>query len=129
MTERKPIYAVIRVDQYYDDVEGAECLASFPTREEAEKHVQEIKDERDRLYRENQAYIDRFVEAIEVPKTDYAGWVAFLKQFSFFGDRYILPQDFKYTMKSYLREQVPPLAGFNPPPVKHGFNNLFVVVV
>lgn len=122
-------FAVVRVDQYYDYVEGVECIDVFQTEQEANNLIQEMKDKRDTSWKDYDKYIETFVDNIDPPKTDYQGWEEYIKQF--FGNdcRYVLPKDFKKELKRYLRDYSPKLEGYNPPSIILGWTNLFVVEI
>jgi hypothetical protein len=123
-------FAVIRVDQDYDYVEGAECIAAFPTEQEANDLVQKMKDERDASWKQKMEYVEEFVDNINPPETDYQGWVEYLKQYPF-GGRYVMPQNFKNHLKGYLRTHhyLVELDGYDPPSIILEWNNLFVVEI
>jgi len=124
-------FAVIKVtiDRYDGMLEGAECLDTFATEQEATDLIQKIKEKQSNVWRERINYIENFVDKIELPKTEYQGWLEFLKQFHPFGIRYVFPKDFKREYKNYLRNYNPKLEGYNPPYYNFNWNREDLVVV
>ena len=111
------MYAIIEVYLNYDYVEGVECAETFDTKEEAESKLKQIKDSISDAQKKRSEYIDEWVDEIELPETDYQGWVEYLKQFHPFGAMYVFPKDFKRGLKSYLRTYTnAKLEGYDPPP-------------
>lgn len=122
------IFAIIRVDQCYDYVEGADCLSVHSTREEAEAEIVRLKGVRDASFKARGDYISDFVDAIELPKTDYNGWCVFLKEWQYPGT-HLSPSSFHREMKYFLFNHPVKLKGFDPPEVIRNMNNLFVVEI
>jgi len=124
-------YIVVKVSQDYDYVENVEYVDSFATEQEADNFIKEkdaasLSERRARL-----AYIDGYVDAINVPDTnDYRVWQVFLKQYIPFQSHWT-PKDFKKDLKSYLREHSPSVEsgvydGYDPPIAKK-LSPMFVV--
>ena len=109
------MFAVVLADRDYDYIRGIECVETFYTESEAEGFVKDLIYQRDSSCKERVDYIDSFVEAIELPETDYHGWLEFLKQFHPFGDTYVFPKDFKEIFKRYLFDHSYTAEGYNPP--------------
>lgn len=122
-------FAVIRVDQDYDYVEGAECIGSFPTEQEANDLINKMKSDTVTSWTNRVRYIDAFVESLSIPDTDYHGWLEFLKKFHPFGERYVFPKDFKGELKRYLASRHAKLEGYDPPKAISGTTNLFAVEI
>ena len=124
------MFAVIQVFQDFDYVEGAECIDIFSTQQEASDLIREIKSEKISAWKQRTDYIDQFVASLDLPQTDYEGWLKYLNKFFPPDARYILPQDFKKELTFYLREHhLVKLEGYDPPPVIFDNNNLFVVEI
>ena len=97
------MFSVLRVECWCDGPEDVECIKSFSTEDEANGYRRAIEDRRDSDWRTRCEYIDQWVEAMELPKTDYNGWLEYLKQYHPFGASYVFPKDFKLALKNYLR--------------------------
>ncbi len=123
------MFAVLRIDQWYDGVEGIECIDAFPTEEEANQLKQSMEKERDESYRKKIEYIENFVDNIVLPETDYQGWLEFLPKYFGKGCMYVFPKDFKRELKPYLNNYEPKLEGFNPPQKISGWDHLWVVEI
>ena len=126
-------FIVVQVDQDYDYVQGVDYIDSFATEDEAKNYIktkQELAKETG-LKRIN--YIDEYVNKIEVPDTDYHGWVEFLKEFPFWS--YVYPKDFKKQLKCYLyQNHTVKLEEYDPPEKEwseaHAASvNLFIVEI
>jgi len=123
-------FIVVQVDQDYDYVEGVRYIASFPTEDAADAFIQEKNEEQNAKWRARLDYIEQWVDAIEVPETDYHGWVEYLKQYHPFGAMYVFPKDFKKELKGFLRtHHSATIEGYNPPPADHRWNGLHVVEI
>jgi hypothetical protein len=108
--------------------DGAFCIAVFPEEQAAYDLIAKMQKEQSDSYRQRNRYIEGFVDGIEVPKTDYNGWIEFLKKYEWHG-RYTTPQNFKKEMKYHLGQHMVKIEGYNPPAVINGRDNLFVVKV
>jgi hypothetical protein len=128
--QESKMFALIKVDRDYDCIDNVECLGSFPTEQEALDLKKKIQDKCLLSFSEWQRYIDKYVDDIEVPKTDYEGWIQFLNKFGF-ARRHISPVDFKSSFKSYLKNYCAAvkLQDFNPPKRILGYEDLFVVEI
>ena len=123
-------FIVVQVDQSYDYVEGVNYVQSFPTEDEAIAFVQEKEKEQSAAWRARLDYIENWVDALELPETDYNGWVEYLKQYHPFGVRYVLPQDFKKNLKGYLKtHHSAKIDGYYPPPANFKWNGLHIVEI
>jgi hypothetical protein len=123
-------YAVIRVDQDYDYVEGAECLAAFDTEYEASALITKIKAEQTAATRRRLDYVEQFVDKIVLPEPpEYNGWLEFLKIYFGEAGRYVYPKDFHMSLKRYLMEYSPTIEGYDPPKREPVWHNLFVVEI
>ena|ERR1019366_344456 len=123
------IFAVIRVRQCCEDVEGCDCVMTYPTEQEAQDYVQKEKDEWATTWNKKREYVEAFVENIKLPDTDYKGWLEFLETYKDYLGRYTFPKDFKKELTSSLIRREAKLEGFSPPAVTGSFNNLFVVEI
>jgi|694.fasta_scaffold46598_5 hypothetical protein len=123
-------YIIVKVNQDYDYVEGVEYIDSFVTEQEADNFIKEKTEQERTEWKARMSYIDGYVDAINVPDTDYNGWQAFLKQYVPFQSHWT-PKDFKNDLKIYLRNPSYSvnLAGYDPPPAHNKWNNLFIVKV
>lgn len=123
-------FAVIQIEQPDGEyVEGAECIYAATTKQEAEAHHQKMKNDRDVAWKNRLDYIEKFVDDINLPETDYHGWLEYLKQYYPFGACYVMPKDFKKEFKGYLRTHTPiTLEGYNPPDMPC-WSPLFVVEI
>ena len=120
-------FIIVQVYQDYDYVEGVGYIKSFPTEEEANTFIQEKREEQDAACKARRDYIEKWVDLIECPETDYHGWKEYLKQYHPFGARYVFPKDFKKELKGYLRTHPAKLEGYDPPQANFNWDNLFVV--
>ncbi len=113
-------FFVVSVDQNYDYVEGLEFISHHPTDDEAMAAKKKLEDDWYQLLHKRNEYIKSFVEAIELPDTDYQGWIEFLKKFDTFGHRYTMPKDFKKDFLSHLTNThngySTTYGGYSPPP-------------
>lgn len=125
-------FAVIRIDQPDGEyVEGAECIYVAVTEKDAEDYLQKMKNDRDTAWKNRLDYIEKFVDDISLPETDYHGWLEYLKQYYPFGACYVMPKDFNKEFKGYLRTHPTPVAkldGYNPPDLPC-WSPLFVVEI
>jgi hypothetical protein len=126
-------FAVIRVDQDYDYVEGAECLDVFDTKEEAERTLVQVKHLIETFSSRRLAYNEGFVAGLPEPNLPQPPhtkqWEEYKSQFKYipYG---ATPKDFKQLMLSALNGGYgKELDGYDPPPSIHGWNNLFVVEI
>jgi hypothetical protein len=128
MTE---IFALVQVYQDYDYVEGVKLLATFPTKQEGCDRIDEMQKERHATWLQKEAYVDDFVDKIEdPPDTTYLEWKAHLKEnYPCLCGRYIMPKDFKKSLRQLLKGRYCNLEGFDPPIVKPDCNNLFVLKI
>lgn len=124
------LYAVVRVDNDYDYVEGAECVAVYRFRDEADSHVRVARTESDSSWMNYCQYNKDYADSIKLPETDYQGWLEFLKQFNPFGIRYVFPKDFHKELASYLNSHGSAVKwdGYKPPKWYPRLN-LFVIEV
>jgi hypothetical protein len=125
-------YIVVKVSHDYDYVEDVEYVDSFATEQEADNFIKEKDAASLSEHRARLAYIDGYVDAINVPDTtDYHVWQAFLKQYIPFQSHWT-PKDFKNDLKYYLREHLPLSVesgvydGYDPPIAKK-LGPMFVV--
>ena len=126
-------FIVVQANVDYDYVESVSYVASFPTYVAADIFIQEKKAEqnRDRLARFE--YIEKWVDAIEIPETDYEGWMKFLDQWDNFM-RNKNPQNFKKELKAFLRTSNHRFNNhyfnqYDPPSADFRCNNLFIVEI
>src|SRR5688572_13616675 len=98
------MFAVIRVKQYYDYVEGIEFLKSFSTEEEAKSFIKKIKDDQDKKLDDRNAYIMNFVHNIVIPENiNTQEWKEFLEQFKpYVPSSYVTPKNFHNTILDFL---------------------------
>lgn len=123
-------FIVVQVDQDYDYVEGVRHIASFPTEDAADAFKQEKEEEQNAKWRARLDYIEQWVDAIELPETDYHGWVEYLKQYHPFGARYVFPKDFKKNLKGYLKTHHSAIIdGYNPPLADFKWSGLHIVEI
>ena len=107
-------FIVVQVDQDYDYVQGVDYIDSFATEDEAKNYIKIKQELANETGLKRIKYIDDYVDKIEIPETDYNGWVEFLKKFPFWS--YVLPQNFKQQLKSYLYQHtLVKLEGYDPP--------------
>jgi len=69
-------YCVVKVDQYYDDVESVECLSSGLTKEEAEKQINEMNKEKNDICSRRYKIIE---EISNKAKEEKDKWIDILK--------------------------------------------------
>lgn len=123
-------FAVIKVNQCYDYVEGAECLESFDNEDDANECVQEWNQKIRESQRAKLDYIEKWVDECEVPEAlNYQHWKSYLEQWHPFGAMYVFPKDFKEELKRYLRTHHATYEGYNPPEAIYDMDNLFVVEI
>ena len=61
------MFAVIRVHQDYDYVEGLEFIASFTTEEKAQSYIEQKNEAYRVSFLQRKHYIEKYVDAMEVP--------------------------------------------------------------
>ncbi len=122
-------YAVIQVQLSYDFIEGVDFIAKFDTEEQADAFKDEKVSEQREQWVKKCNYINNWVEAIEVPQTDYNEWREFCEKYHPFAQRHIRPQEFKEAFKDYLKKYRYTFEGYNPPECHFKWNNLFVVEI
>jgi hypothetical protein len=121
-------WAVVQVEQDHDNVEGVECLATFSTEQEAHVEMQRRRDDSRYALVKHNAYISEFVDKIELPDTNYAGWLAFLETLGIC--RHWEKRCFRENYSLHLRTGgATPLAGFKPPPLPKSSRGLFVMEI
>jgi hypothetical protein len=127
------MFAIIEVDQCYEEINSLECIKTFSTEPEANDFVKQMCDDRNAAWKKRMDYIEEFVDAIDLPDADdvdYEGWKEYLKQYSPFGERYVFLKDFKKELKGYLRTHYNnTIEGYDPPPSVAWDRNLFVVEI
>lgn len=124
------IYAVIDVDQDYDYVVGAACLASFSTEPEANGLIKRMRDESAAAWKFRLEYIDKFVEAVEVPEPKtHQEWQDWVMKYPVYAN-HTHPKNFKEHLRDSLRKgHGLTLEEYAPPPRGGNCNNLFVVTI
>lgn len=123
-------FIVVKVFSDYDYTEYVDYIGKFSTEEEANYFIQSKKDEQNSDWKIRRDYIDKWVDTLELPETDYNGWKEYLTQYYPFGARYVMPKDFKKELKYYLNTNHPAnFKNYNPPPADLRWSNLFVVEI
>lgn len=124
-------FIVVKVETDYDYVEDVFYVEKFKTKEEAVKFISDRKEKQNSDWSARCKYVEQWVDAIELPETDYNGWKEFLKTWNAFchPDRYIRRKDFKNQFKDYLMKYSFKFEGYNPPEVNFNSNNLFIIEV
>lgn len=122
-------FALIKVHQDYDYVEGAECISSFSSEKEAQDFLSKLKSDQDLSWKNRRDYISNFVDQLTVPEMNYQEWNDFLQKLNLW--RYILPKDFKEELKRHLltSSYKYPDASYDPPVALRGADNIFVVEI
>jgi hypothetical protein len=133
-------FAVVKVDQDYDYVEGAECVVSFDTYAEADDYVRDFRQKQYELIQKRVDYIQTYVEAIKVPDLgtiNYQEWEQFLMPYFGRVSPYITAETFKHQLTLHLfsyptwgtTEHGKKMKDYNPPPQIKVVQNLFVVEI
>lgn len=129
--ERKKLFVVIDVEQNYDYVENARCVAAYRTQEDAERLVARLKEMKDKSHLDFTEYVKKFVADIEMPVApNYEQWQEFVKkaQNTTWFSTFITTATFRKDMEGFLYKGYKPgLPNYNPPEVIHKYQNLFVV--
>jgi hypothetical protein len=122
-------FALIKVHQDYDYVEGAECISSFSSEKDAQDFLSKLKAEQDLSWKNRHDYIREFVEQLKVPQMNYEEWKSFLEKLGI--GRYIFPVDFKPELIRCLltSNHKYPDPSYNPPVGLRGADNIFVVEI
>jgi len=123
-------FIVVQVDQDYEFVEGVRHIKSFSTKDEADKFVKEKKEENLTAWQARLDYIEQWVDALDLPETDYNGWKEYLVQYHPFGKIYVTPKYFKKNLKGYLRtHHSVTIEGYNPPLADPKYNGLHIIEI
>lgn len=121
-------FALIKVHQDYDYVEGAECISSFSSEKDAQDFLSKLKAEQQLSSKNRDDYIRKFVERLEVPQMNYEEWKVLLERLGLW--RYIMPVDFKPELTWHLltSNYKYPDPSYDPP-VALSADNIFVVEI
>lgn len=125
-------FIVVQAHLDYDYVEGVDYIAKFNSEEEANKFISDKKEKQDAEWSARCNYINEWVDAIELPETDYNGWKEFLATWGTFShpSKYIYPKDFKNEFKRFLMQYYSfSFEGYNPPAFHFHASNLFIIEV
>lgn len=127
-TENQMNYIVVQVDLDYDYIQDVKYINRFTTESEAEKFIQEKLEEQNAQYKALDEYIEKYVEAIELPEAniDHNGWKEFMKKYGFL----VTPNEFKKEFQFYLKRNhysSVNIPGYYPPIVSDKYNNLFII--
>jgi hypothetical protein len=102
-------------------------MGDFTTRKEAYQYIVNRLGAQNSLWNARWDYIDKWVDAIEVPEMDYKEWLEYLKKYKLSGSTWT-PKNFKENLISYLKSSYSvDIEGYNPPHADFGSNNLFIV--
>jgi len=120
-------YIIVQVDQDYGQVVGVRYIESFEDKESANAFILGKNEQRIAEWKNRLEYIEQWVDAIELPETDYHGWIKYLEQYHPFGVMYVTPDDFKENLMSYLTTHSVKLNEYEPPPVDLECNGFHIV--
>lgn len=125
-------FIVVEANQSYEHIEEIVYVENFDTKEQAQIYIENINIEQAASFQIRKKYIEDWVDAIEIPETDYHGWIDFYSQY-IFRNTYVFPKDFKNELKNCLINGYGYVKGnkfenYNPPK-KCRFSNLFIVSI
>lgn len=124
-------WAVVRVSQDYDSVEGVEFISAYATESEANEFIRITKADEDASVEAYRKYIDDYVDAMEVPdwRVELKSWQQFIKDVGLTGG-HIHVGNFTHRLKHNLKAGLTyNLPGFSPPPYHRRGFNLFAVEI
>ena len=101
----KPTFAVIKVDQDYDYVQGCCCLGAFKTKKEAEAFIAGQQLEADTSWKVKEEYVDKFLLTLPPLVTDAEGPAAYLAWKPYIEKFYPFEPQFYSSIKG-IREQL-----------------------
>lgn len=123
-------YIVVQVDLDYDYIQDVKYINRFTTESEAEKFIQDKLEEQNAQYKALDEYIEKYVEAIELPEAniDHNGWKEFMKKYNFHVCWWT-PNEFKKEFQFYLKRNhySVDIPGYDPPIVSNKYDNLFII--
>jgi hypothetical protein len=132
------MFIVVKVDQCYDYVEGVEYKEKFNTAEEAQNHINKLKEEDVNSYLRRKEYVENFVNDIKMPDFEaypvnerYKACRDFLKDVysSEWVSTFITTKNFRDALNSHLINHDTKYNNFNPPVITRNAENLFIIEV
>lgn len=121
------MFTVIKIIQYYEDIDEVKCVEVCQTEDEANDLAIKFKDEIDEAWRKRIEYVNSFVDNIQIPELDYHGWLKWIETWPGVPCT-IRPEGFKSHLRSSLiRDYTLDNKDYNPPKVEHGYASFYVL--
>ncbi len=123
------MFTVVKIIQYYEDIDSVECVGVCQTENEANLLAVKLKDDINEAWAKRYKYIENYVNNIQVPELDYKSWQKYVETWPGMPCS-VRPNEFKQTLISSLSKGYTlDCKDFDPPKATSGYASFYVVKI